>query len=199
VTRLLNDLFKQLPLTSRGVVGRVSLVADDRLNAVVVHGRPSDRAMIAELLSVLDSSNVPDSLANADPQLVTVHSMDADQVMRILRGVYKSQLESGGQRPEVQIPEGVSQEVATVLQQINAAATGPLLTLEMDEVTNSLIVLAPNELSREVIALTKQLDENARQHDTRDIRIVTLRETNVTQLDEALGELLRGGRNRRSR
>ena len=84
-----------------------------------------------------------------------------------------------------------------MLQQINATATGPLLTLEIDDVTNSIVVLAPSQLSSEVATLIKQLDENARQNDSRDIGIVTLRETNVDQLQDALEELLRSRRNRR--
>jgi hypothetical protein len=92
------------------------------------------------------------------------------------------------------IPEGISREVASLLRQINAAASGPLLTLEVDSVTNSIVVLAPNQLSAEVESLIRQLDENARNNDSRDIGIVTLKGTNVQQIEDALEQLLRTNR-----
>jgi type II secretory pathway component GspD/PulD (secretin) len=197
VTRLMTDLFKQMPITTRAAIGRVSMVADERLNAVVVYGRQADRAVITELLRVLDSSNVPDSLANARPVIVPIEYLEASSVLEILRGVYESQMTSGGRRPEIEIPEGVSDEVASLLRQINAASSGPLLTLEVDDVTNSIVILAPSQLSNEVSLLAKQLDENARQNDSKEIGIVTLQHTNVNQLQRALNDLLRSTRNRR--
>ena len=190
VAKLLNELFEQMPISTRTTLGRVSMVADDRLNSVVVHGRPSDRAVIAELLRVLDSANVPDSMANARPRLVPVKYLKAQRIHDILQGVYETQLKTGGNRPDVEIPEGVEPELASILQQINTANAGPLLTLEVDDITNSIVVLAPNELSQEVTELIQTLDENARGNDDRDIRIVTLKNTNVGQLEEALSELI---------
>ena len=174
------------------------MVADERLNAVIVHGRPADRAVIGELLRVLDSSNVPDSLANARPRIVQVEYLEAERVLELLEGVYETQLKTGGDsRAEMDIPDGISTEVASLLRQINAAAAGPLLTLEVDSVTNSIVVLAPNQLSAEVEALIQQLDQNARENDSRDIGIVTLKGTNVQQIEDALEQLLRPNRRRR--
>ncbi len=197
VAKLLEQLFEQMPITTRATLGRVSMVADDRLNAVVVHGRPADRAVIAELLRVLDSSNVPDSLANARPLIVPLEHLDAPAALTILRSIYKTQLESGGRQPEIEIPEGISSEVATVLQQMNAINSGPLLTLEVDTVTNSVIILAPRQLVEEVAILTRQLDKNASEMDRREIGIISLKDTNVGELQNALRALVRPLRGRR--
>jgi type II secretory pathway component GspD/PulD (secretin) len=195
LVKMLTELFEQMPITTRAIVGRVSMVADERLNAVIVHGRPADRAVIGELLRVLDSSNVPDSLANARPRIVPVEYLEAERLLELLQGVYETQLKTGGDsRSEMDIPEGISREVASLLRQINAAASGPLLTLEVDSVTNSIVVLAPNQLSAEVESLIRQLDENARNNDSRDIGIVTLKGTNVQQIEDALEQLLRTNR-----
>ena len=191
VAKILTELFEQMPITTRATLGRVSIVADDRLNALVVHGRPADRTVIRGLLEVLDSSNVPDSLANARPKIVQVNYLEVDDVLEILSGVYKSQLESGGRSRDVDIPEGIEPEMATLLRQINAASSGPLLTLEADKVTNSVIVLAPVDLSNEVSALISQLDKNARENDIRAVDILTLKGTNVRHIEDALRELLR--------
>ena len=73
-----------------------------------------------------------------------------------------------------------------MLQQMNAAAAGPLLTLQVDRVTNSIVILAPQALGDEVAELVKQLDQKAEVEDTRRIGIVPLKSANVEQLEEAL-------------
>ena len=191
VAKLLDDLFEKMPITARTTLGRVSMVADERLNALVIHGRPADRRVVTELLRVLDSSSVPDTLANARPRIIPLVYSDADRILEILQGVYETQLQSGGSRPEISIPEGISAEVATVLQQINAAASGPLLTLEVDRATNAIVLLAPRELGEEVYRLIEDLDQQAEQNDTRNIGVVSLKSVNVESIEEALEELLR--------
>ena len=190
VAKLLDDLFEQMPITARTTLGRVSIVADDRLNALVIHGRPADRIVVTELLRVLDSSSVPDTLANARPRIIPLIYSDADRILEILQGVYESQLQSGGSRPEISIPEGISTEVASVLQQINAATAGPLLTLQVDRVTNSIVLLAPRELGEEVYRLIEELDQQAEQKDTRNIGVISLKSVNVESIEEALEALL---------
>ena len=190
VAKTLDDLFKKMPITTRTTLGKVSMVADDRLNALVIHGRPADRAAVADLLRVLDSSSVPDTLANARPAIIRLEHADAERVVKMLEGVYESQLESGGSRPEISIPEGISSEVASVLQQINAAAAGPLLTLQVDRVTNSIVVLAPRQLSGEVKTLIGQLDQEARENDTREIGVISLESVNAEQIQEAIEQLI---------
>jgi type II secretory pathway component GspD/PulD (secretin) len=197
VSKILEELFKQMPLTQRATLGRVSMVADDRLNAVVVHGRPGDRAVIAELLRVLDSSNIPDSLANTVPQIVQLDYMNAAEARTILRGVYRTQLESGGRRQEMEIPKGVSSEVALLLRQMNASNSGPLLTLEVDDVTNSLVIMAPRQLVDEVATLAKRLDANAQEADRRTVGVVPLQGTNVREIQGALQGLMRSRRSSR--
>ncbi|MCP4194619.1 MAG: hypothetical protein GY768_28765 [Planctomycetaceae bacterium] len=190
VAKILDDLFEKMPITTRTTLGRVSMVADDRLNALVIHGRPADRAVVTELLRVLDSSSVPDALANARPTIVRLEYSDADRVIEILQGVYETQLKSGGSRPEIAIPEGISSEVASVLQQINASTAGPLLTLQVDRVTNAIVILAPRQLSTEVETLIKQLDQESMENDSREVGVISLEQINAEQLEEALEKLI---------
>ncbi len=144
VAEMLQQLFEKMPVAKRGSLSRTSIVADERLNAVVVHGRPADRALIAEMLQVLDSANVPDLFVSGPPMIVPILHTDANRVVTILEGVYASQIKSGGTRPRITIPRGIPAEVAVMLQQVNAAAAGPLLTLQVDQVTNSIVILAPS-------------------------------------------------------
>jgi type II secretory pathway component GspD/PulD (secretin) len=197
VAQTLEKLFENMPFTTRGSFSRVAIVADERLNALIVHGRPNDRGLIAELLQVLDSSNVSELFISGPPVIVPLQHTDAARVMEILQGVYASQLKSGGTGPRINIPRGIPSEVATALQQMNAAAAGPLLTLQVDDVTNSIVILAPKVLAEEVSALVQQLDQRAEAEDTRRIGIVPLKSAKAEQLQEALQDLLRGPRRRR--
>jgi hypothetical protein len=83
-----------------------------------------------------------------------------------------------------------------MLQQMNAAAAGPLLTLQVDQVTNSIVILAPGQLGEEVVELVQQLDQKAEAEDARRIGIVPLKSANVEQLEEALEQLMRDRRGR---
>ncbi|MCA9214204.1 MAG: hypothetical protein KDB27_14130 [Planctomycetales bacterium] len=190
VAQLLTKLFEQMPETTRGSLGRVSLVADDRMNAIVVHGRPADRSVLGQLLSVLDTDNADDSLANAIPEIVAVHNTNAERILEILQTVYQSQLQRGGQAEEVEIPEGIDSEVASVLRQINAATAGPLLTLEVDSVTNSIIVLAPKLLGEQVASVIAKLDTAALTSDTRSVQIIPLTDVKSEILEEAIREFI---------
>lgn len=199
LARLLTKLFDQMvkssdaDLTSslRSSLGRVSLVADERLNAIIVHGRPADRNVLVQLLEVLDSKNLDDSLANSRPQIVRVKNTEAERIHEMLKSIYQTQLSSGGSQAEVDIPEGVDPEVASVLRQINAATAGPLLTLEVDRVTNSIVILAPKQLALQVSELVRKLDEDARTSDARSIKIIRLEGTNVRNLEKSIQDLLR--------
>ena len=186
VAQLLTKLFEQMPETARGSLGRVSLVADERMNAIVVHGRPADRSVLRQLLDVLDTDNADDSLASAVPEIVPVKNTNAERILEILQTVYRSQLERGGSREDVEIPEGIDSEVASVLRQINAATAGPLLTLEVDTVTNSIIVLAPKLLGEQVSKVINRLDNSAVSDDTRTVKIIPLTGVKSEILQDAI-------------
>jgi type II secretory pathway component GspD/PulD (secretin) len=166
--------------------GRVTVAADQRLNAIVVHGSRVDRETIEELLRVLDSPDVPDSLASNRPRLIPVKNTEAARIEEIVRDVYKSQLTQGGGRPPIPVPSGVSQEVTTAIQQANAAGSGPLLTLGVDELTNSLVVMAPATLFSEIEKLVHELDDVAVDGGAREMSIIPLKKTNTPRVQEAL-------------
>ena len=117
---------------------------------MVVYGTRKERDVIQEIIEVLDAEDLPDSLTTPSPELIQIENSSADRILKILESVYSNQLTSGGGRRTVEIPEGVTTAVASMLQQINAATTGPILTLGMDENTNSIVMRAPMELGREI-------------------------------------------------
>ncbi|TWT80838.1 Bacterial type II/III secretion system short domain protein [Planctomycetes bacterium CA13] len=192
---LLTELFRQNRSSSRSRYSSDSsqtrIVADTRINALVFQGSRADRGVVEDLLAVLDSPEFIDALQLATPQILGIENTDATRVEDLLRTVYSSQLSRGRDRPQISIPEGVSQEVASMLEQINAEASGPLLTLSVDQVSNSIVMRAPPELSQEIHDFVKQVDLQASEKRSGRMRIIPLTQTNADQIERAL-QLMRG-------
>ncbi len=186
VADTLNEFFKRnSPVSS----GNVLVVPDYRLNALIVYAGRADRERIEGLIQTLDSENIPDSLASFQTRIVPVEHADAADIAKTLKGIYRPQMTAGGARRSVSIPEGVPASIASVLRQINAASSSPLLTVEVDETTNSLVVMAPTNLLDEVSELVAQLDEAAATSEARLLRIIPLRKTRSTYVMELLQKI----------
>ena len=186
---LLKELFEQLPMT-RSNLGDVVIVADERINALIVHGNPKARAIVEDLLAILDGNNPDATISLSRTEIILLKNTQAKRVLAILREVYRTQLTSGGGRKDVEIPEGVSDEVASVLQQINAASSGPILTLALDEATNSIILRAPSELREDVKAFAEQLDGKASDIPHNQIRVIQLQNSKADRMHEVLRQFL---------
>lgn len=162
------------------------IVADPRINALVVRGPQTERTAIRELLEVLDSPQFIGLFASPPPVYVPVLNTEATRIEQILRSVYSAQLSRGGGRPPITIPSGVSTEISTMLEQINASVSGPLLQLSVDEVSNAIVMRAPPELSKEVRGFIEQVDTQATTSRSRGVRVVPLSETNADKIRQLL-------------
>jgi len=167
------------------------VAADDRLNMIVIHGSRADREIIGNLIQVFDSPDVTDALSINQAIIVTVRNTDADRILAILNSVFRTQLSSGGGRKQVPIPEGLPVELASLLQQVNVATSGPLLTLGVDTVTNSIIVLAPPQLRDQVKATITQLDNAVESEPGEQIEIIQLQKTSPARIQRALDNLFK--------
>jgi type II secretory pathway component GspD/PulD (secretin) len=187
---LLTDLFRPSERGSRTTFSeamqRVKIVADTRINALVIGGNRADRKVIEELLGVFDSKDLIDRLQRITPILVPLQSASAKNVSDIVKEVYKSQLTSGAGRDPLDIPEGVSSDVATILQQINAQSSSPLLTLSIDDPSNTLVLRGPSELTEEVKAFITSLDQQAASAPARRVQVLRLESTNSKNLEKAM-------------
>lgn len=184
---LLDQLFEDI--NQRGLNDLV-FVADDRLNAIIVHGSRSGREIIRELLETLETAELPDSLDVFRPELLQLEHADASRVLEILENVYKTQLTTGGGRTPIKIPKGVSTSVAALLQQANADSSGPVLTLDVEETSNSLIVRAPPELRREVSDFVATLDVQASTRSNKHVKVIRLERTTAGRMNEVLQQFL---------
>ena len=194
IRELLGDLFRSSErrgATSSGssasdLFQRVKIVSDARTNALVIGGNRADRKVIEELLGVFDSKDLIDRLQQITPTLIPISSASADTISDLVRDVYKSQLSSGAGRDPLDIPEGVSSEVATILQQINAQTSGPLLTMSVNEASNLIVLRGPNELTSEIKEFIEKIDQQSSSAPSRRIQVLRLESTNSKNLEKAL-------------
>lgn len=206
LAEVLNSLFRRDSRSSRSSFRAYSqrrstslmVVADKRMNAILVYGSASDRATVEEMLDVLDSPDIPESLTTERPKMIPVKNLPANTVLSVLESVYKTQLSTRrGLRP-VTIPVGISREMTSMLELLNATANAPLLTLDVDETTNSIVMRGPRQLCEEIEGFIQELDEQAKDGGKRNISLVPLKGMNSDQIEDALQLLMRGGRYRRS-
>jgi type II secretory pathway component GspD/PulD (secretin) len=172
-----------------GAVSGVAVVADPRLNALIVRANANDLATIEQLVKVLDTSEVPLGVTKRVESIALANGR-AEEVERILKDVYKTALSAAGNRRQLPTPGGVSREVAALLEQLNQQQAGPEMTLSIDVVSNSLIVMATPTLLEEVKGLVQSLDEAAAGAG-RTIRVIPLERTNSEAVKKALDWLQR--------
>ena len=190
---ILVDLFRTGESSKRtsfsDAIQRVKIVADPRINGLIIGGNRADRKIVEELLAVFDSEDLLDTLQQITPNIVQLQSASAKNVVSIIESVYKSQFTTGAGRVPVDIPEGVSADVATVLQQINAQSAGPLLTAAVDDTTNSIVLRGPTSLTAEVRSFIEKLDQQSGTASARRVQLLRLESTNTKNLEKALNLL----------
>ena len=192
IKELLGELFRSTDRRSTAgssasdVLQRVKIVSDARTNALVIGGNKADRKIIEELLGVFDSKDLIDRLQQITPTIIPVVNASADTVSSLVKDVYKSQISSGAGRSPLDIPDGVSTEVATILQQINAQTSGPLLTMSVNDASNMIVLRGPNELTNEVQAFIENIDKQTANAPSRRIQVLRLESSNSKNLEKAL-------------
>ncbi len=170
--------------------GSVVIVPEARMNALIVYGGRTDRDRIEQLLEILDTEKLPDSGRILRTQVISVKHADVEKVQTVIRGVYRTEMTAGGSRRSIDIPTGIDASVANVLRQINAASSAPLLTIEVQTETNSLVVKAPQNLIDELTELVTQLDEASEANRSRGVTLIPLKQTNTRRVMRILGNVL---------
>lgn len=186
-----------------GASGAVSIVADSRLNAVIVRAGPNDLAAIEGLLEILDSADVPSTAITTRVERIPVKHTDAAEIAAVLSETFRTALTSSVSRQQLPMARGVSRDISALLDELNRSASGPEMTISVDERSNSLLVLAPEPLLKEVRSVVEQLDQAA-EGAPRSVRVVRLQHTNAEAVERALQMLSEerregGARRRRSR
>ena len=171
--------------------GSVVIVPETRMNALIVYGGRTDRDRIEQLLEILDSEKLPDSGRIFRTQVIPVQHADAEELEDVLQGVYRTEMAAGGSRRAIEIPAGIDSSVANVLRQINAAASAPLLTIQVQTETNSLVVKAPQNLIEELTELVTQLDHAAASNRAQGVTLIPLKKTNTRRVMQILEDVIK--------
>lgn len=197
VAESLEELFDDGLFGYRGL-GDVTIVPDQRLNAIIVQAPAADLPTIEGLIKVLDTDEPVNSLLNTEPRIITLEHARAEDVLEVLEDVYDKELTQGGDRADLRAPRGSSRELRDVFRQLSQVSSGPEMTLSVDIESNSLVVMAAQVLFEEVKQLVEQLDAAAIESN-RVVRVVPLKKTNSATVQEALDSLLRDSQRTRRR
>jgi type II secretory pathway component GspD/PulD (secretin) len=159
VATSLQTLYRTTPSGRRGGTAASTIIAipDERLNALVVYSNRSDRSTIENLIKMLDSAEVPDSLTSNRMRMIPVKNTSASRILQVLSSIYKAQVDSLG----------------------------------VDEMTNSIVVVAPATLAEEVTRSVTTMDKAAGGEPARQLKIIPLHKTNSARVQKALEMILR--------
>ena len=165
------------PFSWRRSGGSVVIVPDERLNTVLVQGSRVDRETAESLLRILDSDEVPATLAAHKPNLIAIKNVDAEQIAEVVRNVFKSQL-----TPPTSTSRNRSGRTST-------ASVRMAPQVAVDEGTNSLVVMAPSPLKEEIAELANTLDEAAGKDPARRVKIIPLEKADPDRVQRALEQI----------
>jgi type II secretory pathway component GspD/PulD (secretin) len=172
--------------------GAASIIADPRLNALVVAATPRELDMIEQLLLVIDQPENPEGVSTMPPpRFIPVNNNSADAVATIVKQAFAGRIMgegTGAQRqPSPQdfieaLRGGRGSRGGSGRQSTGEEAK---MTIAVDAKSNSLIVSAPDYLFNEVKALVEQLDVVAIDPDD-TVRVVALKRASPTLVQQQL-------------
>ena len=146
------------------------IVADDRLNTILVKGTRADRQTIEGLLDILDTSEIAESVAAAyEPKMIAIKHTDANRVMQMIQTVYRSYFSS------------------------TPANSNFAPQVTVDDITNSLIIKAPPHIVDDITKFAQSLDKAADEDAAERLRVIPLKNANALRVQEMLNAMMRGG------
>lgn len=136
------------PATAAGGGGTGSVLADQRLNALIVFGNESTKQAVRELVAKLD---VTPPEASSKVNVYYLENGDATEMAKVLEGVVK----------------GMTTAATAGAQGTPAAQTSPFdsgkITITPDKTTNSLVIMASPDDYANLVQVIKKLDRRNKQ------------------------------------
>ena len=193
--------------TTTMVAGSITVVADSRLNRLIVQGTASDIEQVEGYLKIIDKDNSITSIETyGTSHVIELVYSQASEVADVIRSAYEGRVTGsapgagqglpGGTQPgktaapqssppsDKQDSDKKSTKKELVAQPANTLE--PKMTIAVHESSNSLIVTAPDHLFREVEQLAKVIDLRSQ----KSVRLVKVPETVAI---ESLREIFSGG------
>ncbi len=178
-------------------VGPISIVADPRLNALIVQAVPADVRMLDDLLKVIDREDSVTPVETAGrPRAIPVQYIPAEDAARIIREAFADRVAGGQQGQQRQQPNPVE-----LIRALRGGGRGgsnrqnrgelPKMTVAVDSRSNSVIVTAPEQLFKQVEALVREIDRPVPES-TDQVDVVMLKTTDAEVVRQALANILGG-------
>jgi len=175
--------------------GPVTVVADPRLNALIVEANPVDLAFVEQMLRVIDKESSETDIQTAGvTRLIPVIYSSADEVASVLREAFAdrmagSQGRGQGQQPN---PEDLLRALRGQRSQREDSQTRgepAKMTVGVDSRSNSVIVTAPEPLFRQVEELVRQIDQPG-STDTDVVSVVPIKVSDPALVQKTLNSIL---------
>ena len=182
-------------VTSVQATGPVTIVADSRLNCLVVQALPVDLQLVEQLLKVIDrEGSITDIQTAGKPHIIPVVYMNAADVASVIKEAYASRIATGpGQGG------GGQPNPAELIRALRGGRGGgggadakseeAKMTIAVDTRSNALIVTAPDQLFQEVKELVHQIDQSGMDQ-AEDIHVVSLKNANPEAVQKALASIM---------
>jgi type II secretory pathway component GspD/PulD (secretin) len=181
--------------------GAPSIIADMRLNALIVQASPLELQLIEQLLPIIDREGSPEAVETAGkPRLIPVYYMTADDMATIIRSVYSNRMVSsggssgGGGGGRQASPEDFIRALRGGSRGgQNPAAKSEIskMALGVDVRSNSLVVAAPEPLFREVEELVTKLDRKGVDSEEGMV-VLKMKGASAEMIAQAVGSLTGG-------
>ena len=141
-----------------------TVLADPRLNALVVQATPKELDFIENLLVVLDKQGSPERVETIPrARAIPVYNTSADEVAEVVRNIYAGRLAGGssGQRRQPSPEEfirAMSGQKNTSRSIQDSIRDQVQINISVDRRRNALLVVAPDALFEEIQELVAELD-----------------------------------------
>ncbi len=181
-------------ITTVQATGPVSIVADSRLNCLVVQALPVDLQLIEQLLKVIDrEGSITDIQTAGKPHIIPIIYMNATQVANVLREAYANRIATNNSQGR-----GGQPNPADLIRALRGGRGGGAtevkseeakMTIAVDTTSNSLIVTAPDQLYQEVKELVYQIDQSGVDQQE-EVQVVSVKNANPEAVQKALAAIM---------
>lgn len=178
VAEIIEDFLRRSSWGFRRTLSGLVIIPDDRQNTLLVQATRADRAIIEDLLRVLDTPQLPEAVRANQPRIIPLRNMDASRAEEVVRNVFRVVFTPPQPR---YTPWGTQRQ-----------PTPGVLTpqLAIDQTTNSLIISGPTAVVEQIAEFVERLDKLAADDPSRQLMIIPLKKLNAPQVERAVRDLL---------
>lgn len=169
----------------------LKVVTDIRANALFVSGPLDQVTEVEQILEVLDSPELPQSLRDRVPRTIAVKHADVDEVAAEIETLFKDSMTPEGQmgggrgmNPLMMLMGGGGQQ-----QQGGRRQPSVQLTVAVDRKSSHLIVSCNDALFQQIEEVVQGYDERAKES-RQTVRVVRLDQADPTLVQQTLGSLM---------